>query len=140
MSRRDVMKRAGIIGVATIWATPIVQSVGAPAFAATGVCVPSDPSGCGGTCPGKCSLNLTCGTTTDCASGLTCTGTKCKVSDGASCQGTGTTADTNCASGKCGNGNPKLCLKSNGATCAVNGDCASGHCRVVSGSLVCTAV
>lgn len=129
MSRREVMKRAGLIGVATVWATPIVQSVGAPAFAATGVCIPSDPSGCGGTCPNKCALGLTCASSGDCSSGLTCRTGVCKVADDQPCQGTNnTTRDTNCASGKCGSGNPKLCLRSTGAACTSNGQCANGTC------------
>ena len=127
MSRRDVMKRAGIIGVATIWATPIVQSVGAPAFATSPICIPSDPSGCGASCPSRCSLNLVCNSTLDCASGLTCKSGLCKVSDDQTCQGAnGPAKDANCASGKCGGGN--TCLRSQGATCTNKNQCASNTC------------
>lgn len=135
MSRRDVLKRAGIIGVATVWATPIVQSVGAPAFAATGICIPSDPSGCGGTCPNKCAFGLTCTTTADCNAGLSCSGGVCKIADGQNCSGANPTGDASCASGKCGgSGSQKVCLRSTGAACTAGSQCASGTCT----ALVCT--
>jgi hypothetical protein len=35
VSRRDLMKRSAVIGGALVWATPVVQSVTAPAFAGT---------------------------------------------------------------------------------------------------------
>lgn len=41
MERRSFLKRAAIVGGATVWATPTVQSLVAPAFATgTGLCPP----------------------------------------------------------------------------------------------------
>ena len=43
-SRRDILRQAGIVSVAAVWATPIVQTIGAvPAFA-TGTPSPPPPS------------------------------------------------------------------------------------------------
>lgn len=36
VSRRDVMKRGALVGGAMVWATPIVQTMGSPAFASEG--------------------------------------------------------------------------------------------------------
>lgn len=36
LDRRQLIKRSAVVGGALVWATPVVQSVAAPAFAATG--------------------------------------------------------------------------------------------------------
>lgn len=108
LDRRQLFKRAGIIGMATVWATPVVQSVLAPvATAASPGCTPGpDPSGCGGTCA-PCALGLACSQSTDCSSG-NCTGGVCRVANGQACVGsTAAQKDVNCGSGYC-----------NGTTCA----------------------
>ncbi len=42
LSRRSVIKRAAVVGAATAWATPTIQSIASPAFAAG-----SPPGACG---------------------------------------------------------------------------------------------
>jgi hypothetical protein len=99
------MKKAAVVGGA-VWSVPVIQSVTAPAAAASAtVC-----SGGGGTCgvlvsgPGpcpKCATGVACSTNNDCATGVGCnsrTGTKVCGGPGAAC-----TASANCVYKDCTN-------------------------------------
>ena len=125
MTRRDMLKKAGIVGVATVWAAPVIQSVTAPAYAQpyTPVCTPSDSSGaCGGNCPTKCGFNRTCTAGSDCLSG-TCTSGKCaKSATGGSCL-----LGSDCNSGTCLAGTCRA--NAVGGTCQSNADCTSANCN-----------
>ncbi|MGE3635362.1 MAG: hypothetical protein AB7P00_36000, partial [Sandaracinaceae bacterium] len=75
---------------------------------------------CGGSC-GACGSGLACLATTDCASGASCTGGRCRP---ASCGNTtldGTETDVDCGG--------SVCLPcANTRACSVNTDCVSGRC------------
>ncbi|HYH10989.1 MAG TPA: hypothetical protein VD789_01450, partial [Thermomicrobiales bacterium] len=45
LSRRTMLKRAGAVGVATVWAAPVVQSMGMPGAAAQGSGQPGGGTG-----------------------------------------------------------------------------------------------
>ena len=134
MTRRQLMKRAGIVGAATVWATPLIQSVVTPAWAAVS-CAPNCPNG------------STCTLPAECAS-LTCAGGLCVAAGSivnASPCGAGTTAqkDASCQSGYCNGSNVCAAPPGNvalGGACHGNttteasANCASG--RVCSGGTV----
>ena len=116
VTRRTFLKRAATIGTAA-WTVPALQSVAAPAFAASGcsqvVC------GIGAGCP-LCSAGVTCSVNGECITGI-CAGV---------CQpgGAGTSCATNgdCITGICGGG---TCQPGGISTpCASNGDCTAGQC------------
>jgi len=44
LSRRDVLRRGAAVGVATVWVTPVIQSIGGNALAATGSPSPTPSS------------------------------------------------------------------------------------------------
>lgn len=125
ISRRDMLKRAGFVGAATVWAAPVIQSVMAPAYAQPSgpppVCTPSDASGCGGTCPTKCGATKVCTVSGDCLSG-TCTSGHCAKSPAlGACLVAG-----DCTTGVC---TGAVCQKAAPAgTCASNSDCTTNIC------------
>lgn len=111
-SRRDFLKKAGIVG-GVAWSIPVMQTVLAPSASASG---PTVCSGGGGTCgtlvsgPGPC---LPCATGVQCSAGADCaTGVGCSSRSGTTvCGGPGATCGTgadcvfsNCTSGICGFG------------------------------------
>lgn len=153
MSRRDLIRRAGVVG-AVAWTVPLIETVVAPDYAAAsgggGTCEPSDPSGCGGTCPTRCGTGKTCTQDSDCQGGCDLTTKKCVASHGggactenAGCD-TGTCINDTCAylsagapcthgdqcySNSCTGSTTKTCAKSpDGGRCGTNVDCASGGC------------
>jgi len=116
-SRRDFMKKAGIVGAAA-WSVPVLQTALAPAASAS---VPSCVNVCGGTCP-KCSAGgSVCTSNAGCFSDI-CSGGVCqKAGAGGTCAG-----NTDCLSGSCSAG---FCQGGGiGTTCVVQGDCAAGQC------------
>jgi hypothetical protein len=80
VTRRDFIRKTGIVAGATVWATPVVQSVVAPAWAASGpkppkpVCTGSDSYldhkgnrvACGIGCKKKCPTGYLCHSNSDC--------------------------------------------------------------------------
>jgi hypothetical protein len=128
ISRRDMLKRAGVVGAATVWAAPVIQSVMAPAYAQASnpppVCTPSDPSGCGGTCTSRCGFNKVCTSNTDCLSN-SCTGTGTKHCAKSPALGACLVA-SDCTTGIC---TGAVCQKAAPAgTCATNSDCTTNVC------------
>lgn len=124
VSRRDALKRAGVVG-AVLWTAPVVSSMTSPAYAATspkanGTCkghtdVKNGPCGGSGGCP-KCGEGQRCFNDSDCLSG-TC----------------GRRSNGN------GNGGPGVCAKGTPpAPCMENADCSSGVCSgMVNGQGTC---
>ncbi|HVE62596.1 MAG TPA: twin-arginine translocation signal domain-containing protein [Mycobacteriales bacterium] len=119
LTRRDALKKAGIVGGAALWMTPVLQSITVPAYAN------SHPQGQTGLDAGAA-----CTSGTECASG-SCSGTvgnpgTCQpVNAGGPC-GTSANAGTNCTTGVCLAG---TCQKNGtGGTCAGNTDCLSNDC------------
>ena len=93
MTRRQLMKRAGVVGAATVWATPLIQSVMTPAWAVV-------------SCTPNCAVGRPCGVDADCLS-KNCTAGICKPArsnvTGTPCSTGGTTLqqDQSCVSGYC---------------------------------------
>jgi hypothetical protein len=150
-SRRDFLKKAGIVG-GIAWSVPVMQTVMAPAASASlntalgGNCDGSPPnSGPGSSCAAGnaiCSpLNVCGGVGASCAGGKACFSSNCSGAAGPQqnvCGGTRATctADSQCSSGKyCDSG---VCKADVGGSCTVgtNSDCLSGVC---SGAGVCQA-
>ena len=88
LSRRQLLKRAGVIAGAT-WTVPMIQSAVAPAAAASG-----------GGCISGCPAGSTCTTDANCASGLTCIGGICGQ-PGKAWTGTSCGHDNQCWSNVC---------------------------------------
>lgn len=128
IDRRALLKKAGLVGGATLVVGPLIQSVTSPVFAASPT-VCSDPRGCGG--PGclPCAAGTSCSTGTECVSLVCNQHGVCAQLDGQSC-GSGSPGQRNavCASGKCDT-TSNTCLKSSGAACLENTECASNTCK-----------
>jgi hypothetical protein len=117
LSRRDLIKRASVVGAA-VWATPVLQTALAPAASASGPT--PDPCLTTGTCP----PGAPCTTDADCGSDDCNTGTGvCRASgvDG-TCSANVDCLTANCASGVCDEAWP-------GGPCQANADCMSGICQ-----------
>lgn len=89
ISRRDLIKRGAVVGGTLVWATPVVQRLTPPAFAAgttcdcffcaetsfgTLKCVPNDPNDCNCVC--ECadpSVDFGCTKSDPCNVSVTCT-------------------------------------------------------------------
>ena len=124
LTRRDVLKRAGVIGVA--WTVPTVLSAQAPAAAAS---APACLNICGGTCPPCGPGSGPCSTGAQCASGLICQGGLCLIPFGNT---TPCTASGQCQSANCSGttGSPGVCLASwPGSTCSSDAQCLSNKCN-----------
>jgi hypothetical protein len=150
-SRRDFLVKAGLVGGA-VWTVPAMQSVLAPASAASGTSIGSactnigDACGdntycgtngiCGGlgaTCGAGC-FNSSCKNGTCGGSGATCTKNKqcsskictsghCRGKVGAVCH-----KGSDCQSERCSNAG--VCAKgAAGVPCTFNSDCKTGHCN-----------
>ena len=132
IDRRELLKKAGIVGGATLFAGPLIQSVSTPAFAAPTSATCTAPAGCGDPTahPGclPCLDGQACSTGTDCASGVCSSNGVCAVADNGTCVGANQGAkNQNCKSGSCDN-KTNTCLQSSGSVCTSNTQCASGHC------------
>ena len=125
INRREMLKRAGVVGTA-VWAVPVIQSVAAPAFAASNTVCPtgaSDPQAqCGGPNCVQCGAGKTCNTNGDCFSG-SCVGGVCqRAVVGSVCS-----SNADCHSNRCTGG---VCTGSNYGTACTSGDsCSSGRCE-----------
>jgi hypothetical protein len=122
-SRRDFLKRAGVVGAA-VWTVPVIESALAPAAAAS---TPTCTNVCGGACP-TCGLGKgPCTQNAQCSSGLVCSGGVCKTAQGGTC-----TINANCSTNVCINGTCRGTVA--GSTCAAWNTCLSyicdnsGHC------------
>ncbi len=124
INRRDMIKRAGVVGAA-VWAVPVIQSVAAPAFAASNQLCPSptDPAAqCGGPNCTQCNAGKTCANNTDCFSGACVDGVCSRAVVGSVCA-----SNSDCHSNRCTGG---VCTGSNyGTSCSANDDCSSGRCQ-----------
>lgn len=138
MSRRTMLKRAGVVG-AGVWAVPVLQSVTAPAYATTGGTGTCGNPGqtCGQGCSGGlCQQGATCRSDSDCAtgSGYYCGPTQIdgkRYCSGGANASKGTCPSTNtvryCYTGACQNSN--FCGKGGtGAYCRSGADCTSTTC------------
>jgi hypothetical protein len=107
-SRRDFLKKAGIVG-GIAWSVPVLQTVMAPAHAASNTPLGQACTGTG-TCANGVAYcnNVTCG-----GLGATCPG-------GALCSG------SNCSG--VGGAQPNVC-GGKGAACTSNGECLGGNCN-----------
>ena len=127
-SRRDFIRRAGLVGAA-VWTVPALQSAIAPAAAASGTrttdvvcsqgtCGTQVPSGSG--CS-LCAVNHSCANSTECVTHV-CTGGTCrKAATGGSCASNG-----DCTTNKCTSG---VCQQSQtGQPCGSTGDCVTHIC------------
>jgi len=130
-SRRDFMKKAGIVG-GVAWSIPVLQTALAPSASAS-----HEPPACGNdTCGAGC-LNPTCGVGAPCDAG---------VGPGQACSGGGTcgtnlicggagVACTGSGAGTCAGSSPcsqrpsgvRTCGGPR-ATCTVNSDCTNNNC------------
>lgn len=131
-SRRDFLKKAGIVG-GVAWSVPVLQTVMAPAASASngtllGNNCPAGNVSCAGgtafcatTAPFRCGgLGATCGA---CASGAgTCSNATCG-GGGGTC--TPANQATTCVSGVC---TGITCRALAGAACSTNAHCLSGTC------------
>lgn len=132
LSRREALRRAGLIGAA-VWAAPVVQTVLAPSASAHSHQQPGTCSGwtdanggfCGGTggCP-KCGAGKICTSNSDCLSGE-CTGTKKRKTCAKSTVGEPCRSGSDCTTGVCRNGVCQSAPSTGG--CQTNADCPSGH-------------
>lgn len=125
LTRRDALKKAGIVGGAALWMTPVVQTVLAPPASATVVGQPTCTGACGQGCASLCGAGGTCDNNLDCLSN-SCdlvAGTCNQGAVGANCG----TSNANCTTGRCFSG---TCAgKPRGATCSANTECYSGSCN-----------
>lgn len=91
VSRRDLMKKAGLVTGATVVGSTLIQSVTAPAFGAVSPGCFDPGNNCGGPVCAPCPNGAMCATTSDCASGY-CSNHICvaqdPISDGSPCTGT----------------------------------------------------
>lgn len=128
IDRRALLKRAGIVGGAALVAGPLIQSVTSPAYAVSGVC--NDPRGCGNG-PGctPCPAGTSCSGDTECLSLVCNERGVCSAGDGETCVGSNSgLKNVNCTSGRCDPAT-NTCLRSSGAVCTENPQCASGTCN-----------
>jgi hypothetical protein len=116
-SRRDFLKRAGVVGAA-VWTVPVIESALAPAAAAS---TPNCTGVCGGACPLCTAGQGTCTTNSQCASGLTCSGGVCKAAQGATC-----TSNAQCVTNVCLSGTCRGTVA--GTTCTNSNTCLSQAC------------
>jgi hypothetical protein len=115
-SRRDFLKKAGIVGGAA-WSIPVLQTVMAPAASASAGSVIGQPCSPAG---------VVCGDTSVCFGGL------CGA-PGATCSGGQPCFNSSCS------GSPATCGGQN-AACTSNANCAPGKtCKTVGGSQKCSA-
>jgi len=124
MTRRDILVRAGVVGVA--WTIPTVLSAQAPAAAASGGACNGV---CGGVCPPCTAGTGPCTTNSQCASGTICVAGLCKIPYGGT---TPCTGSPQCQSGNCSGttGSPGTCLASwPGTTCTADSQCLSNKCN-----------
>jgi hypothetical protein len=152
-SRRDFLKKAGIVGGAA-WSIPVMQTVLAPMASAStntplgGACNDLDPcangaaycngSVCGGkgaVCTGLCAVSTcangqcgggggSCYNNSQCVSHICKTG-KCRAKLGAAC-----TKPGNCFSGRCSGG---VCVRASaGGGCLNDAGCKTGRCNTTS--------
>lgn len=130
IDRRDLLKKAGLVGGAAVLAGPLIQSVTSPAYAVSpNTC--SDPRGCGGVGCAPCAAGTSCRANTDCLSLVCNQHGVCAAPDGSTCVGkNGGERNAYCASGKCDTAT-NTCLKSSLAPCTENTECASGKCNNV---------
>ncbi len=141
ISRRDALKRAGVVG-AVVWTAPLVESVLAPSFAmaspGTTTCTGASDltHKCGGTggCP-KCYAGKTCTADSDCVSNEC---TKAKGATSGTCAksnaGEGCESGSDCLSGKCQSDG--TCAKStvSSGSCQTDADCTTNKCQVSTGT------
>jgi len=143
-SRRDFLKKAGIVG-GVAWSIPVMQTVAAPMASASHAGGPC--SGGGGTCgtllPGHtgtcapCTNGVACGASSDCTAGVTCSG---RNGGPTVCGGPGATCTTanqattcfysNCSgNGQCGGAgtgsNASTCPANNSSVCAQSLTCTN---------------
>lgn len=121
LTRRDVIKRAGVIGAAA-WTVPVLQTALAPAASAS---VPPDP--CAGVCTVTCKCKAgsgTCSTNTQCATGTVCIGGVCRIPYGstATCSSNAQCQSLNCVNGICGKAWTNT-------TCTQDNQCLSNKCN-----------
>lgn len=108
VSRRDLMKKAGLVTGAAVVGSTLIQSVTAPAWAASCTGASDSVAMCGGAgatpCP-RCINGLTCTNGTDCVSGY-CSNSTCAdapLPAGTACVGINQQLkDASCATGYCG--------------------------------------
>jgi hypothetical protein len=116
-SRRDFLRRAGIVGAA-VWTVPVIESAVAPAAAAS---TPTCTGVCGGTCP-TCGVGQgPCTTNTQCNTGLVCSAGVCKTPQGGTC-----TTNANCSTSVCISGTCQGTVA--GTTCSSGSTCLSTFC------------
>lgn len=128
IDRRELLKKATLVGGATIIGSSLIQSVTSPALAVSGVC--ADQRGCGtGTGCVGCAAGQSCSTGAECLSLVCNQHGVCAAGDLQDC-GTGSQGQRNamCASGKC-NPTTNTCLLSSGKPCATNDQCGSNKCE-----------
>ena len=108
LSRRQLLKRAGVVAGAA-WTVPLIQSAVAPAAAASG-----------GGCTSACPPGSPCGTGVTCGPGLVCLGGVCtssgKVWTGSTCQQDYQCWSNVCKGGKCKPAELKM-------PCRISADC-----------------
>lgn len=133
ISRREMLKKAGIVGAATVWAAPVVQSVMAPATAQVSpppipTCTAPDGScgspakNCTSVCPPD--QNRACADNSDCDGNCSGTPLVCvKAPVGGHCY-----TNTGCTQARC-NTTTQTCLTgATGATCTANSQCVTNKC------------
>jgi hypothetical protein len=149
LDRRQMIKRAALVGGALVWATPVVQSIGGTAFATTG----SPPGGgtgqgiseltvlinCGGTYSwAKYTPQTTGGAVTECKAninvGESATDAVCDAAEVALKAAGGATATGGCVAGSYNATTGQLCVSAP-ANCTIVG--WSVHDGAVGGSTHC---
>ena len=121
-SRRDFLRRAGVIGSA-VWAVPAMQSVLAPAAAVSGPCS-QGTCGIGAGCT-LCPVGNFCAVSAECLTNI-CSGGTCQAG------GIGTTCATNadCTAGQCSQrGSEAKTCGGPGSTCTGPAGCTNGNCN-----------
>lgn len=138
-SRRDLLKRAGLVSGAAVIGSTVIETVTAPAFAVVSAVCTDPVNNCGGsTCiQPQCTDGGRCVGHSDCVSGF-CNRNSCTafgIPDGSPCaNGSGIQKDASCASGYCDSsgrcGQPTA--SANGQPChgahqfAADADCSGG--------------
>lgn len=130
-SRRDFLKKAGVVGAAA-WSVPVIESALAPASAAS---TPTCVGVCGGACP-TCGLGQgPCTTNTQCSTGLVCSSGVCKTAQGGTCS-----TNSNCSTGVCIGGTCRGTVAgtpcSGGTTC-LSYICSGGTCHQSAAGFYC---
>lgn len=126
-----MLRKAGLVGAATVWATPVVQSVMAPATAQVSpppipTCTAPDGS-CGSptkNCTSVCppGAGRACADNSDCDGA--CTSSVCvKAAVGGHCY-----TNTGCTQARCNTVTQTCLAGATGATCTTGSQCVTGKC------------